>query len=232
MNAISKSAQAYTKLPGPFGQGKGFPVIGDKVVVAPVVGLFKKGRPSAIVWLIVAIIVDAIYRMFGGRARSHIRIERLVGFKPSFANADTAAAITTPILALSVCTSGNHFAPNVVFGNLVKPVDFISRWLTPTAFRRAVLEAVSMHGPFGSALATAKPSGLPVLVATDIAQNKPFPKVMAGYIMNSLGYWYNLLSHVRTSFTNVMRGLMGVRCTQQSPLFYHNTVISSMVCQI
>lgn len=231
----AQSAFGESSNGGPFGKGMGFAVKLDDAIIALVVGLLCRRGPSAIVRPIVAVCVDAVNRIVASWAWPHVGVEVIKRFTPTVAHLHTSFAIKVVLRIVWVGASLVHVAPRLIFWRaghamLKGRQTGLTSATSPRSIRSQKLAGNQNGGV--AALALAKPLGIGIIPA-NIADNGQAAELTAIQVLSyGRGNGYNLLSHVRTSFTNVMRGLMGVDSTQQSPLFYHNTVVSSMVCQI
>ena len=194
-------------------------------IAASITRLFCRRGPSAIARLVIAIGVDAIKRVRHARAWPHIIIESLKGFAPPRTDLDTSPAVFFIAATGGVGTALNHVRPYSVFRRVnlammlfgLRPVAN-----TSTARGMAPCKAISNYGGRPPAIAPAKPKGVPPRCLASVANDSQPAETLPGYVLYTfVGNGYNLFSHVRTSSTNVMRGLRGVRCAQQSPLFYH-----------
>ena len=198
------------------------PVKRQVTAIAAIVHLSKRNGPSAIARLIIAIIVDAVKGVFVARPWPHIRIKALKGIKPSLAYFGTSPAICRVGMVIRLGATVKHLAPGFVFRRIAKsvcPTGVVAAAgdCTPASQRGCCLDCLV------ATLAATQPLGVLESVAPNVAKHRQASKLAAGKIVfQTIGNGYNLVSHVRTSSTNVMRGLRGVRCTLQSLLFYHN----------
>lgn len=69
-------------------------------------------RPSAILWRVWAVVVDAVQRVIQGRAPSHVRQEALVAC-PLVAYGDASAAVILVAGKPWVCATPDHAAPRL-----------------------------------------------------------------------------------------------------------------------
>ena len=218
-----KHVHLYAKFSRPLGYGQRLAVECQITVIALIARLFRNRCPAAIARLIVTVIVDTVNRMLRARARPHVGKEGLVGISPPLADGNAAAAVPMPVMAFGVGATVDHVAPSLILWHFVVAVNRKAGTLAATTERGSVSQMRTNDRPFFAARAAAKPFRLSGSVIADISNNRPMPTALAGHVVfHVLGNGYNLVSHVRTSFTNVMRGLQGVRSALQSPLFYHN----------
>jgi hypothetical protein len=133
---------------------------------ASILNLLRTGRPSAIRWLIIAIIIDAIYRQFWTRTPAHISQE-IAKIFPSFTNTDSSASPVSPFRILGIRAALNHSSPNIIFCGSFFPSIFsmleipISMMTATTAGSSASIfsrEIIAKKHFFYSAVASAKPS--------------------------------------------------------------------------
>ena len=219
----------YAKFSRPLGYGQRLAVECQIAVIALIARLFRDCGPMTIARLIVTVVVDAVNGVRRCGPRPHIFIERREGISPSLADRNPTAAVTRPVSPPGILAARNHVSPYLVFGELGIAVNRIARGLATAICRSAVAKVSTNNGPFLAARATAEPHRLAARVVTYVANNRPAAPLLAGHVVSHVfGYGYNLLSHVRTSSTNVMRGLRGVRSALQSPLFYHNRVYGQL----
>ena len=215
----------HTKTLCPLRYRKGFPLVGESSVGASIVGLFRRCGPPTIARFIIAVGVDAVKRVRGTWPWPHVIIESLEGIAPPLAHGDTPAAIVFVAVTRWVGTPLNHVSPHgilwrVNFTMLLFGLGPVAN--TSTARCMTSCEAISDYGRRPPAIALAKPKGVAARRLTSIANDGQATETLPSYILYAfVRNGYNLLSHVRTSSTNVMRGLRGVRCALQSPLFYH-----------
>lgn len=82
---------------------------------SPIVGLLAWRGPSAILWRVSALIVDAFQRR-SAWSLTHVSRERLVGL-PAVAHGDASTAVVDVTLAARICASVPHGRPgNIAFG--------------------------------------------------------------------------------------------------------------------
>lgn len=85
---------------------------------ASVKGLFASCGPTAVIRRIVAIIVDAIERVFWRWARPHVAVKRHEVIAPTLADIDTPTAVIGVIRSLLVEATRLHASPCLVFWRL------------------------------------------------------------------------------------------------------------------
>jgi len=103
-----------SQLGGPISEALRTTVKEKNNVVPPVPGLGSPQSPSAVVWRVWAIIVDAVDAVFGGRSRTHIGKERLERL-PSVAYDDSATAVKGEVCGVRVLATPLHCGPCAIF---------------------------------------------------------------------------------------------------------------------
>ncbi len=99
-NSVFNHTDRSTKPFCPLGHTESFPVVGQENIPPSVSLLLRTGRPSAVVFGIVSVVVgsvDGVF-VFGNRLRSHVHHEFAETVIPPFANANPSA----PIVGVSV----------------------------------------------------------------------------------------------------------------------------------
>ena len=92
LDSPSNAGFAYAKPIGPVFHAHGFAVRGNHVVPAMIPGLFALCGPTAIFGAVVAVVVDAIYRVLGGWANSHVAQE-LLKRSPLLGDTDASSSV-------------------------------------------------------------------------------------------------------------------------------------------
>ena len=77
-----------------------------------VIGLLFGGAPLAVAWLVVAVVVDAVYGQ-PRRTLSHIG-EEVSKVSPSIADSDSSTSIEMPLTITLVCATSDHALPRLV----------------------------------------------------------------------------------------------------------------------
>ena len=221
-----KGFLGYTKALGPLSYCKILPIKSEAAIVALVIGLLCRRGPSAVIRFIIAIEVYAIKRIPRPRAWPHVIVKGLKRFTPARANLDPPSAVTGKRIARGIGTPLNHVYPNAVF----RPFDHavLSPRLilaqTATAAGMTLTKRLRYDSLCVSARTLTEPAGFlfgAVGVVSESQHGQAAERLAGQVLLDCLRNGYNLLSHVRTPYTNVMRGLRGVRSALQSPLFYH-----------
>lgn len=103
-----------------------YSVNGEIARIASIVLLFCSGSPLAVVWLIVAIVLNAVKRQASG-ALAHIG-KKVFKFTPALADSDAPAAIVGPEAVSRVTAASQHRTPRRMCGCLdaIRPVAVLS----------------------------------------------------------------------------------------------------------
>ena len=98
-------------------------------VAARVEELLFIGRPSAVRWLVVAVVLAAIKGVRRARPRTHVREERFEGLQPPRAHGNAPRPIARPRRMIGVRAALNHVAPGEVLRRALDrvPMRFGSR---------------------------------------------------------------------------------------------------------
>ena len=86
-------------------------------VPASVLGLFARCRPSAVTWVIWAVVINSIKRKAFSWPIAHVCVKALKVF-PSLANGDAAATISGIGKVSCIKTTSNHSSPDIVDAGL------------------------------------------------------------------------------------------------------------------
>ena len=128
--------------------------------------LFSLRRPSAITWLVVAVVVDAVDRVIGRRFLPHVGIERLERIAPAVAHANAASAVVVKGVIVSVVAPHLHPDPSAILNGFFHAVraswvitERISTKAT-TALSQAVAKIPTWNYSRLSTLASHMPSRL------------------------------------------------------------------------
>jgi hypothetical protein len=158
------------------------PIARDKVVPSGIAGLLSWCRPSAIVRLVIAVIIDPVNRVEGRRALAHIGQKRRKGVQPLFAYGDSAPAVVFIIPMLRAVTSTLHALPRRVFRRVASEMSEMAAW---AARIRIVPEVVDFDRPYVSAFAPAEPACGFAPVGPDVrlthAQNRKISELLSGF---------------------------------------------------
>lgn len=126
VDAVTKSADGNANLPGPLGHSQVFPLKLKSVIMARVVVLLLTCTPLAIAWLIVTIIIYALYTVLRPWFWPHISVEVFKTISPTFANLNTP--ITIILIAYLVWIFATRFdsAPSYVFSRIAQTMLCVS----------------------------------------------------------------------------------------------------------
>lgn len=132
-----------------------------KASTALIIGLLAWRGPSAVAWLVISIVIDAIKRGASG-TRSHIQKERLERIYPLWGNANTSTSPFWVLLCRFAQTPIFHGCPRFVFSRMTQPVStHIDRRTlalkASTGLRMATIEFAGWHKGFGPAFANGNP---------------------------------------------------------------------------
>ena len=119
----------HAQLARPFSEGHDQTVVHDEPVAPHVVLLGSSRGPSAILWRIRAVVVNAIKRVCGRWAWPHVGIECGEVMKPPTADANAASTIAAVLRFSFSRASSLHTPPNPVLWKPSPPVCFAG---TPT----------------------------------------------------------------------------------------------------
>lgn len=136
----------------------------DKATGPGIRHLLSARGPSAVAWLIIAIVVVALNLMFLGRLGAHI-IQEVLEISPTIADLYASAPIMLPVLALRVSAAAVNFNPGNVFWGSIQPVlgripGLPLRALATARLNGATPQVLAPNFLLVTAVAAAKPKGL------------------------------------------------------------------------
>jgi len=104
----------------PFGNAQSHAIYLNNIGCTSIPRLSFRGSPFAIIWFVIAVIINAVQAISAGgrRAEPHIGQEIFEGGKPSLANLDPPASINWIFWVAWVKTSLLHGTPRVIFETL------------------------------------------------------------------------------------------------------------------
>jgi len=144
----------------------------DVSIVAFIATLFGSCSPSAVFRSIWAVIVNALSLVLVRWSRSHIVKELFTRLTPFVANKYAASSVLWIILVFRIVTTTYHVGVNLIFAGVTFAVRVVRAAAT---IRDALMEIMTRHATFGSAIATAQP------VSTAVRKlAMPFVKVKHG----------------------------------------------------
>lgn len=114
-------------------------VEGKNSYVSTVACLFGRSGPSHIVWFIVAVIVNAINRVFYRRTFAHVRQEILKRLAPSLTDFDASSAVACIRNMLGIGTSGYHARPDKVFRRCIAWINAVAMFQRRLFLSQAIL---------------------------------------------------------------------------------------------
>ena len=209
-----------------------FSVERNRAIRPGIIGLYICRYPAAVARLIVAVAINAIESVAHTGARANVFQKGREGIAPTLTYFDTASAVKMIPGSDRVCAPLNHVRPNGILRCVNHSMMLFG--LRPVAKAAACCgvsssKTLSHYCYRPSAIASAQPCGFIPGNLADVSVNNQTAKPLASHVLYAfVRNGYNLVSHFRTSSTDMMRGLRGVRCALQSPLFYHNRVYGQL----
>lgn len=157
--------------------------------------------PATIAWLVIAVHVNAINRVFRGWAAAHVFKECRKGISPTIANRNSPSAIAAIASRGGVGASGNHCVPRLhlrrwlsmnIFAMLDSTCAAKLRLHAPTTLLAKLPQCLTKHFCFFPATAPAKPSRL-----TDVLHGGQVIKGLASKVNECfrVGFHSNILYH-------------------------------------
>jgi len=116
----------YSKEGGPLDDIHRAPVMGQKNIAAPVVGLNSVGGPSTVFGRVVAIVIDAVNAVLWGRLVPHVGKECLEGMPPLWTNNNASSTVVGVFWLSGVIATANQPRPTIIFSAACLPVSFKS----------------------------------------------------------------------------------------------------------
>ncbi len=174
----------------PLRDGHGQPVMGDDVVVRPVILLGLHRRPAAVPGRVISTRVDAVERQ-SLRPRTHVGEEALERPAPFRTHGNAPGPVLGEVGIARAVASADHASPRSIgrrAGLAVRRIALDTHRTmnvaveAPARPRRAFNQASASHDAFGSALAAAKPLRLVVAVVFDAAEDGPATERAPGNI--------------------------------------------------
>lgn len=157
-----KNLERNAELICPISKALGAPLESNKNGAAAISALLPFCRPSAVAWLVVAVVVDTVQRVRRARAQTHVADEAGVGLFPSAAHGNSSFAIVGVSEVLWIVASVSHLLPDAIFFCRRRP--FSSRFgcglCGPSAAARpgfSCNETVGRDGAIRAAIAYAGP---------------------------------------------------------------------------
>lgn len=153
-------------------------------------GLFRSRCPSAIAWLIVAIVVRPAVNACPRRAVTHVGVEILKVIQPARADLDSPAAVKAIVVSIGIRASLNHGLPRDIHTTLVQavfPGDMVHAFSSivgahaPTRELFAVSQAAVANIFCNSAVAATREISLAPTAHRGLRDNHEFPKTLANH---------------------------------------------------
>ena len=171
MDASMNKAIVGVVVTGPLGHGHSLAFDCNWVAHPFVVGLLKHCRPSAILFAVALVVVNALNAVGGAGARAHILNERFHGISPAFAHCDSASTVTGVALDALVVAPLEHHVPDVVERMLGKSVRSHLLSLKPSTKAAATYlpsdKVTALEFDYASAVASALPHRVATFVVGD-----------------------------------------------------------------
>lgn len=151
----------------PLCDGHGLPIVGEKVILASVVGLLRGQRPSAVPGSIRSLVVDTLNRVLRGGTVAHISMERLEGVVPFVADRNPSGSIILEGGLLGIEAAVLHSDPEFILRASCSPVLPVNcaACLSLEAAAGPDITVVKTPGgnnPLTSAVALTNPLALPI----------------------------------------------------------------------
>lgn len=153
-----------------------------KQCISAVVDLLHISGPPAIRWLVIAIVINPIKRVFAGRLSSHISKEVLERIKPAITNSDPSFSIQVIPRGRRICAPHFHGCPCAIFGRSGSTV--LNHSLHIKAAARPdfqILQVLAAGLCRVAAVALALPAHAPVFVRQSLCNDKSSIAV-SGYV--------------------------------------------------
>lgn len=167
IKAGGKSAGVHVALNCPVLKALGNPVNSNHPVSSGVSSLFLLCSPSAVLWAVVSIVVDAVNRVLGRWPRPHVLDKCLKRVSPSFTDLDATPTVQREPFIGWVGATLNHHDPDFVNGGFRKAVrsiycdGYLSHETPARASSSGFGEIMPRYDMLVSAFAATKPSRLP-----------------------------------------------------------------------
>lgn len=140
-DATANNVLRNAKANSPIRDAQSYTVKLDKLVLCCVSSLLFPRRPSAIAGLIIAVIVDSVYRVMSAWTRPHICKKGVERIFPSLTDGYSPSSVVLPLRKSRICAPSNYSPPCFMFRVFTKPM---------------------CRHPFACHVATVAPAGLSV----------------------------------------------------------------------
>lgn len=151
------SAMRDAESPSPLRNCLCHSIIRDVTTVSFVVCLLLVGLPSAVCWLVVAIVIDPSYRCSWKRHLPHVFKKVLKGLQPACADTDSPQTVSLELDVAWVVASLLHRFPAGVLRSPGKPVRRFPA--APARFGFSTAKSIATNCSRDSTFATANPDG-------------------------------------------------------------------------
>lgn len=175
-DSVEQGVIAHMNFPSPHTDRLCFAIKGEQTSDLPVVALLFRRRPSTIIRLVMAVVVNAFNR-HAIRPFAHVSKKILKGSAPSFADANAARAISSIVLIPLVIASSLQAVPTDVrriVGHTV--ADAGTAAISPGLLRST--QIVAFNRLVSAAVALAQPDGVAALHPNE-SQNDQSPETLA-----------------------------------------------------
>lgn len=156
-HSASEGVFVYADMSGPLRYSHSLSIKSKIKIISPVISLLFSCRPPAIGRFVITRRINAINRMIGGGARSHIFIKRLKGIIPPFTDAYSNSAIIGIIDFIWIIASALYPNPCFIFRSTLHAMRGITGIAVRTALRSSFVQRAPQNRAFIPALATTKP---------------------------------------------------------------------------
>lgn len=186
----------------PILDAKSHPVNGDILNGSRIKGLLPRGCPPAVSGLVMAIIVNSIYRVPLRGLFPHIFVEGFKTIKPSVANANSSPSISGVLVVFRVMASLLHDCPRLIFKRLTHVMSALVGVATQQVGRCLLGQASTAKGAFAyvgsrsdghcSTVTLAVPHSVPAALWTRGATDNKQPAEL--FPSNINGFWHVALT--------------------------------------
>lgn len=171
----SKGVATYPCDSRPFCECARDAIKGDYQRFLSIVGLFCRSGPAAILWTVIAIVINAIKRVGRSWSRSHVG-KKLLKAMPPLADLDAAPTVPGIACVLGVRAARLHALPYMIFCGGMPPMlpgasadaSDVLEMQTAAAFCIARSEIGSICYHLGSALARTQPLSIAAVVRANL----------------------------------------------------------------
>lgn len=163
---------------------------------ATIENLFSWCSPATVMWRVVPVVVDTIYRVCGRWARPHVSKKYRKRLTPLITDSNPAGAIKMPVRLARISATLNHALPRVVLGRYVATHRRTVRRVTASDGGRGVAhqasarsrytttEIAAAHRCNGAAPAATSPRSFSAFIDSIACHNVEPPKALPNKIDN------------------------------------------------